>query len=392
MAEGGNKTGKQTPRSTNDSAKCRVCKQPKATHKNADGVFAGWCKKNKQESDVARNKMLRGKEQQKQQLKNKLDEHIGSSAEEVLAKLDIPAMDDPVAVKQEKEHFPKSGEVKEEQKIMRIDDTCQPRTFYWKIGELVASPCVTLWHCFIFFFSFFITGITLNGFDVISDYAAVLVTLLGLIMTVCHIFILRYMHKLSSKVSIPIFSVTTNLHKYSVHADDDRADLSKVVNLKHESDVWTCRRTHFIAIPKQRRDPFYSLLFGLSDIPKFYLDSPNWKMIPINVTGGNRIQDSGWFVNLTQCNYRDHDFTASITQVAQLAQTHFFGGMTYEDTVRKLNLMSRNSTGVAYDRFEMFKDRDDTLEFARIFARHVIEDHKLRNDDLPTDFPSAPQH
>lgn len=86
-------------------ATCRQCGKPKSKHPKGR-----WCQKEELTVKDRKERAAKNRDSKQREQKRKLDELVGSSAEEVLKKLEILPMDDPVAKKEEE----KEAKTKEE--------------------------------------------------------------------------------------------------------------------------------------------------------------------------------------------------------------------------------------------------------------------------------------
>lgn len=217
-----------------------------------------------------------------------------------------------------------------------------------------------------------------------------------------------------------------------VNQPDARSDYSAVVDKKHDCNEWVACRYHVVAVPKmtplrnqllywlERRSGYqlewgrlhdnYKVvpavarnLFGWLMIDDFarsesvyFYDNPDYELLEINsLTHPHQvIEVPNWWIDFRGKNFRNHGFPVSVEQISQIGQIHQLGGLEKEDRMRKLNMWSRNPNGVAYNRYNMFLStagEHDSMENARIFAMHVLEDYVERQNDMPSHFQLAPQ-
>lgn len=390
----------RTDRSANDKAKCYVCRKTRAEHPSGK-----WCEKVGKAKDARQNQKQRRAEQQKAQQTAAVKALEGGTALEAMTKVVAVALDDPVAAKEDDliesdspipeddvpENAPPPATAETKSKVEGRDPTVQSKSFHWFVGDLFALPEVNLFKLCLFTVVLIVSTTVIISHANLPDWA-LFVNLFYLLIAFVYYVSPRLFFPNWLGTKIPVYSVCTNVRHVDLIAGDLRADNSKMIPVKHENDVWMSKREFIAYVPKVRSWWWERLFLRLPNQPHHFLGSGAWEPIVLDVNKNLRVSHNGWSVDISDTLYRPHEFYVSISQVAQHAQLHFVGGMTREEAVRKLNLLSRNASGVTYDRYSVFKEQGDTLEAARDFSRHVLQDHLLRQNDLPEDFSSAPQH
>jgi len=393
-------------RSANDKAKCYVCRKTRSEHTSGK-----WCEKTGKAKEARQNQKQRRADQRKAQQNAAVKALEGGTALEAMTKVVAVALDDPVAAKEdesphtsilidggeevEEDHVPSnapdSATVVKKVEVSTRDPSVQSKSFYWHVGELSAMPEVNAFKlCLFITLLIVITTFAIAKAEV--DKLFLLINLVYILVGFVYYISPRLFFPSWVGTKVPVYSVATNLRHVNLLTLDERADNSKMIPVKHENDVWYCERKFVVYLPRVRTWWWERLFLRVPNHPHHVLDNQMWDQVHIDMNKTLRVSHNGWSVDISDTVYRSHVFYVSISQVAQHAQLHFVGGMSREEAVRKLNLLSRNASGVTYDRFSMFKEQGDTLEGARSFARHILQDHLLRMNDLPEDFSSAPQH
>lgn len=397
-------------RSANDKAKCYVCRKTRADHPSGK-----WCEKTGKARDARQNQKNRRAEQKKAQQHAAVKALEGGTALEAMTKVAVVPLDDPIAAREDKKpdhvvvnidgeeetdveenvvkNAPPSATKaeKEEPVVSGRDSEIKSKEFYWHVGDIYALPTVNAFQLCLFISLLIVCTTLAIGKSSVSPYFLLvnaIYILIGLVYyNAPRLF---FPHWVGTKV--PVYSVASNTVHVDLQKLDLRADNSKMVPVKHQNDVWLCQRRFKAFVPKVKTFWWQRMFLRLPNHPPHVIGSAHWSAVDLSIDNKLIVSHCGWTIDISDTLYRSHSFYVSISQVAQHGQLHFVGGLTREEAVRKLNLLSRNASGVTYDRFSMFKETGDTLAHARDFTRHVLQDHLLRTNDLPEDFSSAPQH
>lgn len=397
-------------RSANDKAKCYVCRKARADHPSGK-----WCEKTGKARDARQNQKTRRAEQKKAQQHAAVKALEGGTALEAMTKVAVVPLDDPIAKREDPkpdhvtvnidgeeensqeanvvENAPKPAtkEEKAEVIVSGRDTEIKSKEFYWHVGDLFALPSVNAFQLCLFV----ILLIIVSSFSISKLSANPYLLLINLIyVSLGYLYYIAprlfFPHWIGTRV--PIYSVVSNTVHVDLQKLDLRADNSKMVPVKHQNDVWLCQRRFKAFVPKVKTFWWQRMFLRLPNHPHHIIGSAHWTPVDLSIDNKLIVSHAGWTIDISDTLYRPHSFYVSISQVAQHGQLHFVGGLSREEAVRKLNLLSRNASGVTYDRYSMFKETGDTLAHARDFTRHVLQDHLLRTNDLPEDFSSAPQH
>lgn len=382
------------------AATCYVCDKPRDQHPKQK-----WCPRDHtKDAEIKQQQKVRRVQQAKQQANAALKVLEGGTALQALEKVVVAPMDDPIAAAEEKAPAEKpqipanAPAPASKQEVVQIvsapDSTLEQKEFYWHVDTITAVPAVSAltlvkYFCLQFVALFIMGGIVMHDWFTIAILVFQPIFVIALMV---YYFVPQMIFPNWTGTKVPVYSVVKNTLHIDTQSADQRADLSKVLPVKHENDVWLAHRRFLVFVPTVKANLWSRFFYGAQAFPPHYLGSPNYTSHVLDQDDGQYVVSQGWYIPFHGKMYRRHQFYVSLSQVGQFGQTHLFGGLSREDATRKMNILCRNASGVTYDRFDPFKSYGDTLEQARIFTRHIFEDHLLRTNDLPADFPEAPVH